>query len=148
MIKHKDSHLDHGLTEAQVAYILKRFINRDAFFVETVVLPTYLGTAPCGLYGPIMGDDPIPEDQVLYIKRNARDHETRFIDKPTRPTTQVTVIAGPYDNHPCVLFTAFGGPAAPQEPGDPNCKDLVASKTFWAQHALALPQAQQLSFHR
>lgn len=139
MIKHKDSHLDHGLTEAQVAYIFERFASESRFFVETIELPTNLGTVPCGLYGPIMGDDPIPEDQVVYLKRNGRPYETRFVDKPTRPTNQVTIIAGRHDNHPCVLFTAFGGPAAPKEPGDPNCMDLAASQAFWTQHALAFP---------
>lgn len=71
----------------------------------------------------------------------------------------VTVIAGPhtacpaggactgatcadYDSHvehACVLYTAYGGPQAPREPGDPSIKsweELVASREFWSQHAL------------
>jgi hypothetical protein len=39
--------------------------------------------------------------------------------------------------HDCILYTAFGGPAAPQEPGDPGCKDPEKSTTFWRDHALA-----------
>ncbi len=39
--------------------------------------------------------------------------------------------------HACVLYTAFGGPPTPQEPDDPGCKDVEASRRFWAEHALA-----------
>jgi hypothetical protein len=38
--------------------------------------------------------------------------------------------------HACILYTAFGGPQAPQEPGDPTCKDIAASTVFWSEHAL------------
>lgn len=38
--------------------------------------------------------------------------------------------------HDCILFTAFGGPPAPQEPGDTACKDPAASAAFWREHAL------------
>ena len=37
----------------------------------------------------------------------------------------------------CVLYTMYGGPVAPQEPGDPNCKNLGDSEAFWSQHALS-----------
>jgi hypothetical protein len=40
-----------------------------------------------------------------------------------------------------ILYTAFGGPAAPREPGDPsldgNEAGLAESKAFWAEHALS-----------
>lgn len=165
MIRHKDSHLDHGLTPAQVEYLLERFAGRDAFFIETIELPPELGTVPCGLYGPTMGDEPVPDADwrscgycgacqfylsgaLCSAKTNAnggayaywrgdRKYHSRVVDRPTRPTNKVTVIAGPHDGAPCVLFTAFGGPAAPQEPGDPSCKDVEASRAFWAEHALA-----------
>lgn len=148
MIRHKDSHLDHGLTPTQIEYILERFAGRDAFFIETVELPPELGTVPCGLYGPVMGDGPIADYNVdddttwglglaFYRARGTRAYESRLVRRPTRPTNKVTVIAGPHDSHPCVLVTAFGGPATPQEPGDPSCKDVEASKAFWSEHALA-----------
>ena len=66
MIKHNDSHIDHGLTEGQLRYLLDRFADRNAFFLETIELPDQLGTVPCGLYGPIMGDPPIAETEVLH----------------------------------------------------------------------------------
>lgn len=138
MIKHADSHLDHGLTPAQVDHILNRFGDRIAFFIETFELPLELGFVQCGLYGPAMGDAPVSDDDVMLDKRKGREWESRFVTEPTRPTRTMTVIAGPHLGHPCVLFTAFGGPLAPQEPGDPDCKDLEASQKFWSEHALSM----------
>ena len=137
MIRHADSHVDHGLTEEQLRYVFDRFADRDAFFIETITLPRELGTVPCGLYGPVMGDSTIREDEVTYARRGERAWNSRLIDLPPRQQHEVTVIAGPHDGHSCVLFTAFGGPLAPQEPGDPGCKDPEASAAFWREHALA-----------
>jgi hypothetical protein len=137
MKKHADSHVDHGLTEAQLQYLLDRFADRESFFLETVELPEDLGTVPCGLWGPIMGDPPVGDDMVVRERRGTRPYSSRMVDRGTRPTRQVTVIAGPHDGQPCVLYTAFGGPQAPQEPDDPGCKDPDASTTFWRDHALA-----------
>jgi hypothetical protein len=54
----------------------------------------------------------------------------------------ITVIGGPHLDDPCILYTAFGGPATPKEPGDPsldgNLIELAKSQAFWAEHALAL----------
>lgn len=137
MIKHQDSHVDHGLTEPQLQYLLDRFADRSAFFLETIELPEDLGTVPCGLYGPIMGDAPIADTEVAIVTRGTRTWTSRLVDRPARPTRKITVIAGPHGDHSCVLYTAFGGPAAPQEPGDPGCKNPEASVSFWREHALA-----------
>lgn len=137
MIKHKDSHVDHGLTEGQLRYLLDRFADRTSFFIETIELPEDLGSVPCGLYGPIMGDPPIAEADVHHERRGARAWTSRLVERPSRPTRKVTMIAGPHEEHACILYTAFGGPLAPQEPGDPGCKDPAASAAFWREHALA-----------
>ena len=169
MIKHPDSHLDHALTAAQINHILKLFDDRQSFFIATFTLPPELGTVPCGLYGPIVGDPPIKEDEVTYAPRGDRAWRSRLIDLPPRQQHEVTVIAGPHEeecrsthvpthghqlriggcngtgkeehagmhagaawheetcskcggtgkiHHACILYTAFGGPVAPQEPGD------------------------------
>lgn len=137
MKRHADSHVDHGLTPAQVTHILERFADRDAFFIETFELPPELGTVPCSLWGPLMGDAPVIEAHVRLEPRGTRAWTSRIVEYPPRNTRTVTVIAGPHDGAPCILFTAFGGPLAPQEPGDPGCKDPAASTAFWAEHALA-----------
>lgn len=172
MIKHKASHVDHGLTESQLHYLLDRFADRTSFFIETITLPSDLGTAPCGLYGPKMGDGAIDEDTVTYARRGTRAWESRLVELPLRQQRDVTVIAGPHEEecstcrdsgrvpgtgpsfgaslpcpeehcaggkikHACIIYTAFGGPLAPQEPDDPGCKDPAASAAFWREHALA-----------
>jgi len=174
MIKHRDSHVDHGLTAEQLRHLLDRFADRGSFFLETIELPADLGTVPCGLYGPTMGDPPVSEEEVSYAHRGDRAWTSRLVEKPMRPTRKVTVIAGPHEakcdhcdgtgecisldipygpnpltyrcpscegarakKFACVLYTAFGGSAAPQEHGDPSCKDPAASAAFWREHALA-----------
>jgi len=159
MIKHADSHLDHALTEAQIAHLMKMFADRTAFFLEPLELPPELGTVPCGLYGPTMGDAAIADAEVTLAPRPPRTWDSRLVDRPARQVRQVTVIAGPHEEecdpahhwpkqcvlcdgtgkvkHACVLYTAFGGPSAPQELGDPGCKDPEASTAFWRVHALA-----------
>ena len=134
---HKDSHVDHGLGEAILDWLLARFADRSEFFIETVELPADLGTVACGLYGPTMGDEPVTDAEVVLEKRGDRSWTSRLCDREPRQVRTVSVIAGPHDDQPCVLFTAFGGPVAPQEPGDPGCKDRDASEAFWSTHALS-----------
>lgn len=142
------SHVDHGLTAKQVEYIEKLFAGRDAFFLETIELPKEVGTVPCGLYGPVMGDDPIGENEVKYIVRGNRRCTSRVkadnvISAGMRETNKLTVIAGPAEHNgeklPCVLYTAYGGPAAPREPGDttiPTWEGVQEARKFWAEHCL------------
>jgi hypothetical protein len=165
MKKHKASHFDHGLNDAQVDFLMKRFANRDAFFIETVELPEELGTVPCGLHGPLTGGAPVEESEVAYAKRGTRVWSSRLVDRPKQPVRTVTVIAGPHEEacwhcdgsggigewkaripcgtctngkvkHACIVYTMYGGPLAPQEPDDPGCKDVAASRQFWTVHAL------------
>lgn len=182
------SHLDHGLSSAQVEFIQKRFADRDAFFIESFDLPEELGTVRCALYGPAMGDDPICDDMpetyetsgldnanpdLIFAKRGSRTYPSRILmGVSSRPTRTVTVIAGPLKEKcsdcygsglyshfdgpmvemtcavcrgsgiiesPCVLYTAFGGPLAAKELGDPtlNPEECEASELFWGEHALA-----------
>jgi len=132
-----ESHVDHGIAKPALQWLLDRFADRDGFFIETVELPEELGMVPCGLHGPLMGDEPIAESEVTYKARGERGYPSRLADRPARQVRTVTVIAGPDGDEPCVLYTAFGGPLTPQEPGDPSCKDLKESQQFWSTHALS-----------
>lgn len=136
MKKHNASHFDHGLNEAQIDFLMERFAERDAFFIETVELPEALGTVPCGLHGPLVGGVPVEESEVTYAARGTRAWTSRLVDRPLQQVRTVTVIAGPHEEHACIVYTMYGGPCAPQEPDDPGCKDVDASKAFWSQHAL------------
>jgi hypothetical protein len=169
-----ESHLDHHLTADQRAYIEHHFADRNAFFIEQLELPAELGTVPCGLHGPKMGDAPLNDIECRMAPRGQRPYYSRVCSRALRPVNYVTVIAGPHDvtcpvchgdqmtclvcegaktiQHKCVLFTAFGGPIAPREPGDlvrvdaatvpaaageAESEVLIASRAFWAQHALS-----------
>lgn len=164
---HKDSHLDHGITDAQLGNLLERFEGRRGFFIATAELPAELGDVPCNLFGPAMGDEPVGESDVVYRARGDREWKSRIIEVAyPRRSRKVTVIAGPHDGDDCVLYTAYGGPQAPQETGDLKAQKnaiearriklsdlsdehreltatrdalrekLKASREFWSQHAL------------
>jgi hypothetical protein len=136
-----DSHTDHGLSPAIRDYIVARFADRDGFFIETFELPEELGTVPCALIGPATGWSPVHEANVRYVVRGGRKCASRVLDADQlTPSRLVTVIAGPHGDAACVLYTAFGGPKAPREPGDPaiaSWDELDASRAFWSEHALA-----------
>ena len=140
-------HHDHGIDTPQLEKIInradrcqitnhpERFGLTDSlgFFIKLVQLDE--GTVPCGLYGPAMGDAPVPDDQVILEKRGDREWTDRIIDRPTRDVTDVQVI-GIREEEVTTVFTVYGGPLAPQNPKDPSCEDVDASTKFWSEHAL------------
>ena len=133
--RHKDSHLDHNLTSEQIKFVLGLDAQEGELTIQTVTLPDHLGTVPCGLYGPVMGDEPVTEAEVSYHVRGERKGKSRLIiGRAPRTTRLLTVISGPHDGLACVLFTAFGGPQAPKEPFE---DDSDETKAFWNQHALS-----------
>lgn len=86
----------------------------------------------CYLRGPLVGDDPIPDEVCFWERRGSRPNLSRMIDALPLPTRTVTaVIVGG------VLATIFYGPLAEREPMEGMDPDtLAAAKAFWAQHAL------------
>ena len=136
--KGTDSHY-HGLRPNVVNYVLTAVrhgaknvefkvgeSHRDPFIIATVELPTGhpfedLGTVPCDLRGPIVGDAPIAEAEVTYQVRpgvSYRPWESRIVNLPPKTSRLVTVIAGEGG-----IMTMFGGPLSPQETGDPSAHD-------------------------
>lgn len=135
-----ESHVDHGLSSEVRAWLLERFADRAEFFVETVELPETVAPVRCALVGPAVGDEPVDESDVHYSVRGSRKCASRLVEAWPRMTRTITVIAGPFREEPCALYTAYGGPVAPREPGDPSIKtwaELEESRSFWAAHALA-----------
>ena len=136
------SHLDHGLTPAHLEWLLALFHDRRSFFLETIPIPPELPPVTCALYGPVTGDEPVGEGEVRYVVRGTRSCASRILlaeTMPSRETRLLTVIAGPSSDAPCILYTAYGGPAAPREPGDLTLSSWEAieeSRAFWAVHAL------------
>jgi len=134
----KDSHLDHGLTVEHQDYILELYRERDGFFLETILLPVRLSSLTCGLHGPIMGEEAIPDSECSLEVRGERKGPSRLCNRAPTLTRRVTVIAGPHEGEPCVLYTAYGGPPAPREPWENmSPEETQASVDFWAKHALS-----------
>jgi hypothetical protein len=135
-----DSHVDHGLSPAHLAWLTEELAECAGFTIRTLTLPKRLKSVPCGLYGPTMGDAPVPDKSVEMVVRGGRAGLSRMVKRPQRPVRTVSIIAGPHDGEPCVLYTAFGGPVAPREPWDPSLKtaaEKAESEDFWSKHALS-----------
>ena len=76
--RHKDSHLDHSLTEAQVEFVLGLSAKEGELTIQTVELPEELGTVPCGLFGPCMGDAPVSDSEVtMEVRGNRKGRSAR-----------------------------------------------------------------------
>jgi len=139
MTRHSDSHTDH-VSDEILAYVLQKYEGREEFFVETFELPGHLPEIDCALYGPACGDEPIKDEECVFENRPGRNWVSRLVNRPVRKTRTCTVVAGPYENNKCVLYTVYGGPIAAKEPNDPNIQTgsvLAASAIFWSTHALA-----------
>lgn len=134
-----DTHVDHALTPDHLAFILKAFASKGAFFLETIELPEGLSPLPCGLHGPVMGDTPVPDNEVTFTPRGGRPGPSRMCDRPTRLVRTMTVIGGLDNRGEMILYTAYGGPAAPREPWDPSLDEAqrLEAERFWSTHALS-----------
>lgn len=140
LVIHGTSHTDH-VSPTTLAYLVTNHkpAGGPGPAVETITLPDVLPEEPCLLHGPACGDAPVPEDEVTYGQRPGRAILSRLCRRPARMTRRVTVITGPYGDHPCVMYTAFAGPPAPRETGDPlisTDEKREESRQFWAGHAL------------
>ena len=142
-------HKDHGITPAQWAFINGALTDLDpqGFFLQQLDIPAALGTVPCGLHGPAMGDAPVPRDEVEMVKRGAEGDPNRWldpiVDRPLRPVSYVQVIGirdSDDDGDHIKVFTCYGGPAAPQNPADPGNHDVHGATKFWNTHALTRPE--------
>lgn len=135
------SHVDHNVPVGTLQYALEHFAGEDKFFAKALHLPDGFPGVPSALYGPLAGDDPVQEADVYYAVRGTRKCASRLIGKPDRLVRTLVVIAGPApDEEGLVLYTCYGGQLAPREPGDISIRtweEILASREFWAQHALA-----------
>ncbi len=147
---HPDSHTDHiaHLTDAERDQLLAWLNARiDAFMRNpTEVCTITFDDCPFelvgSLRGPLAGDPPIRLDhQVAYRVRPGRCHASRMLKNAEPRTTRIiTVVFGPHAGQDQVLFTVYGGPCAPREPGDESIDtwvEIQASRKFWGEHALA-----------
>ena len=132
-------HADHNLTAAHKNLVQHELTGWDgSFTIRVIDLPASLPSLPSALYGPVAGDAPIKEAEVVYTVRGDRAGPSRLVDGPLRPSRNMVIIAGPGDAGPAV-YTAFGGQLAPREPWDPSlsAQEKAESEAFWAKHALS-----------
>ena len=147
------SHVDHMSPEA-LATVLSllasgqstvKVLIPGALAIAEVTLPDNLDSVLCALRGPTTGEAPVSESDVFYgVRGEGRPNLSRMTNLPATQSRIVTVIVvgltGEGDEYQGNLATAYGGPLAPQEPGDPYLapENLPASEAFWAEHALSV----------
>ena len=136
-------HADHNITPEQLDYIqnhaeFKPYSEGD-FVITVIEMPSSLGSVPCALYGPSVGDAPVTDDQVHYQRRGDRAEKSRMIDAPCRPTNKVVVI-GLVKKFAITMYGTRAMGPSPREPWDKglNTEELrQEAKDFWAVHALS-----------
>ena len=133
---HSDSHTDHAIPTAVVEHVLALFADRDSFFIETLTYGADLPAVPCGLH---VG---VPDSECFREVRGDRAYSSRLCNRAPRMVREVTIIAGPHSEDAdagMVVYTMFGGPLAPKEPGDTCLSDeeRPAAEAFWADAALS-----------
>ena len=147
-------HADHGINEVQMKYIQETLefsmVEEDGFFIKEVHLDgcdhdngvyTPENTqVPCALYGPAMGDEPVPGYCIEWKKRSEDRPADRMLPFfPHRWVGYVQAI-GIKDGDDWKLFTVYGGPLAPRNPEDPTIpteEEREEARKFWSEHALA-----------
>lgn len=132
-------HGDHDIPPGLIAWVVAR--QAPGLFAVTVDTEREY---PCGLFGPAMGDNPIEDGEVTLVKRSPDRPPSRLVPYPRRTRGKITVIgARGATVATSQVFTAYGGPLAPREPGDPSLvegsPEHAESVAFWAQHALSMP---------
>jgi len=111
-------HADHGVSENLMLWALTQ-IRPVGFFLRTITLPANHADLTNRLYGPAAGDAPVHESTVHYEQRSVDRPASRMVSAPARPTRLLTLI-GAADGDDVTIYTAYGGPAAEREPGDPT----------------------------
>ena len=129
-------HADHGVSESLITWALSQ-VSAPGFFLTTVEIPSEFGDLQNALHGPASGDAAVQEAEVSYIRRSADRPLSRMCARSPRATRLMTII-GIQGEDP-VVFTAYGGPPALREVGDPSLSsdEKAASASFWAEHALS-----------
>lgn len=131
-------HADHSLTQAHKDFLVERFSTKTGFFLETIEMPEALPSLPCGLHGPLMGDEPIQDSETTMKARGERPGLSRRVNRANRPSRLLSAIGGIHEGK-MWFFTAYGGPVAPKEVYDTEeGAERKASEEFWADHALGL----------
>ena len=136
------AHADHDLRSEHMSLIddVMRVGWEGNYVRRVIALRPGMRALDSRLYGPEVGDKPIPERMVHYCIRGTRSGMSRMIEAPLRKVRSMVVIAGPGRFGDSIIYTAYGGRyACPREWWeDMSLPDVWASAKFWREHALAL----------
>ena len=139
----KFDHDDHGLPAVALlevgAHIGAMKANGQTGFYVTTVKTSV--DVPSALWGPDAGDPPIEEIDVSYVSRGDRPWKDRTVEMWDRPSREVQVVLF-ISEEGVEVFTAYGGPRAPQHPEDPSNADPEGARAWWAEHALNTKRGQ------
>ena len=137
------TNIEGGLTFAQIQHVKELYKDREEEFIETITMPINLGLVYCCLHGPLVGELPVREDEVVYKELSkSAGGMSRLCTRPPTDSAMITVLAGKDGKGRCICSKLYGGPKRPPEPfepcvqGDPRLED--ESRVFWAQHALSV----------
>ena len=90
------AHDDHGLSDEHVEVVMSHPVVAEVAhgeFVRVVVpIPDGVPSLPCALYGPAVGDGPVPESAVREVVRGNRGGPSRMIGLPSRPARNMVII--------------------------------------------------------
>lgn len=141
VIDRQDSHnhLEESLGRDAARRVLEEALCQiDAKGEDHIITET-----PCdepGLRTPLLvtaGDD-----EIVYAYRKGREGQSRFVlEREPEPSSRITTILtrDRYREGVMILISALSGPKAEPEPWDPGLSSReahVASRAFWATHAL------------
>lgn len=139
-------HTDHNVSEAAIRWALETIREGAGFFAKTFLLPDAFADLSNALHGPACGDPPVPEAEVFYAQRSPDRPPSRLCKRAPRKSRLLTVIGiRAAAGGASLIFTAYGGPMAAREPGDPNLttpEEIEEARAFWAAHALSEPAPQ------
>jgi len=144
------AHDDHGLSSAHLDFIDQvshNFDCRESISKTVHYMPSELERLSCELHGPVCGDYPVSESEVIYRRRNGRPGLSRLTYREPRPADYMTIISTRDKNKELIILTAYGcmngkvERLAPRECWDVGMKpyETLKSAEFWMSHALSVP---------
>lgn len=126
------SHMkDHADTQLEkfVPLALRRIESKNKeFVVATIDFGVEIGATNCVKTEP--------GDEVVFVQREGRNGETRFVKGKSRTPTSMLTVVLKKTREGYLLITAYFGPKAPPEPWDPHAE--ADSEEFWNTHALVI----------
>lgn len=136
-----ESEIGKYIPFALVLWVLKEYQGWEDVLRQEFEIPAHIRDLDCPLYGEVMGDEPVPEQQVVWEKFPDSPAKFRIVHKPLRKTRVATIEAGPDSHgHACAVQRLYSGPKRVVPKDDPSISseyERVGVESFWLKHALS-----------